>query len=467
MRTNSPKKTKSALLGIQGERAFSGMLPSSWGIARYDNDFGADFSCEVWSENENPELIERNVLIQVKARGAKFIKDTYDTRAIYEDHTSKTNHLPKIQYPKISISRETLEYLCKSYGFLSTLVFESDPDRWWFLHEFPKLFDPSSRILFNIFIERQSQRLKLGDGVMSITPLNEISWLLKHKDAIETKSVSIPLLPQSFNLLPYCSNNKKTNESLIKPNRNPYDLSHALEVDDLLFLESWKETVISGLDNAYFNRIYRIRFSPFFLKTSSDFLRDCHDGEEDLWILTEIYLAVYNSPRAKNNFDWLAQYCNTESAFLNYLILKCCRKHRVFNVQIFLACCDAQHWKGPKSFLNDPFDLHDGKYFPRGYSDELVRYFSDASKLAPKVAKVMLNEVLPGGKSVGGAGVSNFFGQITDGNNDKLDALIFVEAHLLHNYPERTCSVDRTLNVIQMLNDLGQCVSALEPDNSK
>lgn len=418
-----PRKTVGSLVGIKGEREIYQLVPPSWSIGKHDQDYGVDFDLEIWTEDREPEFFARNVAIQVKSR------ETFRNLEFSDHEKYHSFALPEISNcPKTRIKKSTLEYLAKTNSFLFHICHDYDVRRFPHFQGFFDLFDADARQFMMINLNSLCQN---NSPLVSVIPLRPIFEIAKDFDQ---QTSSIPLLPQSYHFLPPIELDENFNEPKRIWTRDPYRFSKHIDFDKNLFLSSWKECTTLGVKSKSFLELINISFLGHMGKNTSEILKASVLENSGAWLMVETFVSTYASARSPDDFRWIERHISSDSAFINFLAMRCCRKHQVSLTKGFLRYCRSGFPHSKTTLHNDPYDSQRGNSFLRRFFDEAIYYFSDLTKKDPHSARALLHVMLNADHDMKYS-LGYFFGSFERHKNLEKDLLMFCLSEMRKSPP--------------------------------
>jgi hypothetical protein len=425
---------------------------------KHDADFGIDYMLEIWSEEDEPKLISRDIAIQIKSH-SRFPKPNPSTDSL---------RLPELDLRKElwfeRIKSSTINYLVDSNSFITSIYLAEN--------RIDFAFDGFRRILPGSLSQRGNTYSRDEQPLYGICPLRPVrTELLRRANARDY--VKIPVHPLNFcRFLPSYREQERGRTKTLNGSRRRgiFDDTQGLSRDSKAIVHAdWREVIIDSILSDVFDVIFRIRLAPFLTNnpqeivsnaTKTSFDRDAVEIT-DMWVLFECLVAGFYFE--VTNFGWLHEIVKFRSKFLSLLALRLCRYHTISLPQdLFAAYLQAGsvHPKfdcGLKPFQTDLFGSLSGKTGIREYYNDGCDYLIDLIATNPKEARKQILYVLTSEEQYG---VGELFGQmVASRSTSKLPSVVteIVRTEFKKEWDE---TPDETLNVIGALNSIG--VSCLD-----
>lgn len=451
-----PKKTRSGLIGVRGEREFVARLPDAWGYMKHDVDFGIDYMLEVWSEEEEPKLISRDIAVQVKSHD-RFPKPNPSAGL---PRLADLDLRAELWFEKIKSS--TINYFGDSNAFILSIYLSED--------RIDFAFSGLRRVLPSQLSLWVNSGIRKEGALYSICPLRPVRAELA-KQAAASDHVNIPVHPLNFCPLTSYHEEEKGRTRYIYGSRfrGAFDYAIGLSrASKIIAHNNWREVIADSAISDIFDEIFRIRLAPFLaddpLKIVTVAARAALDRRvddiADMWILFECLIAgFYFDIRSS---EWLFDVIRFKSEFLSLLALRLCRYHSVsvppelFTAYLQAGSVTPRFDCGLKPFQVDPFGCLGGKSGVREYFTEGCNYLIELIYIDQETAKGLVRHILRADEEYG---VGELFGQMVEGGPSSLMTLVtqLIRTEFQSNWDE---SENDVTNAIRALNSIG--VSCLD-----
>jgi hypothetical protein len=403
----SPIKTDAHLIGVRGERHLLSAIPETWGYMKHDTDLGIDVMFEIWSPGPSPQLVGRDVAIQIKSH-ENLPLDRFTRTKRPASYKSI-----RAQVPFERLQRSTVEYLSTSNAFVASIY----------------LGNKGLRAQYETFLAvlpgmLRNWRFQPGndDPAICITPLRPIAadLLALHPGS---KEVRIPVHPLNFCTFIHSHYRDSYGHAAL---RRPQDGAPAYDTGlssdtGIILHDSWQELLVDSLQNDVFDQIFAIRYAPFVKADPTAFIADLSAQllaqapltPSLIWRLFECVVAGFFFKLEAT--DWLDPILAMRSEFFSLIILRLFRHQaRPMSPGLFATYCEGStSWPSAPAatdpFLADPFRCLGGKSGMREFYDEGCGYLDDLMRVDPDLARRTIRHLLTKDQRFG---ANELFGQM-------------------------------------------------------